>query len=80
MKTTSTTTKRERYPMPNFILKALKKNKLLESYNKRPPYQRNDYIGWITRAKREETKKKRLHQMIEELRGGKIYMKMVWKK
>ncbi|HSG43712.1 MAG TPA: YdeI/OmpD-associated family protein [Anaerolineales bacterium] len=29
---------------------------MTDAYNARPPYQRNDYIGWITRAKREETK------------------------
>jgi hypothetical protein len=39
-----------------------------------------DYIGWITRAKREETKQKRLNQMLEELEGGKLYMNMKWAK
>ncbi len=72
--------KRKRHPMPDFVLVALEKNKLLEIYHERPPYQQNDYIGWINSAKREETKTKRLNQMIEELKGGKIYMKMKWKK
>jgi hypothetical protein len=46
----------------------------------RPAYQQNDYIGWITRAKLEAIKQKRLNQMLEELKGGKYYMKMEWTK
>jgi len=68
--------KRERYPMPDFIKNALADNNLTESYESRPPYQRNDYIGWITRAKLAETRQKRLKQMLDELRQGNIYMKM----
>ncbi|KAA3614948.1 MAG: hypothetical protein D8M58_10870 [Calditrichaeota bacterium] len=71
--------KRDIYPMPDFVKLALENNKLTDKYFERPPYQQNDYIGWITRAKREETKQKRLNQMLEELKGGKIYMKMKWK-
>jgi hypothetical protein len=41
-----------------------------------PPYQQNDYIGWITRAKRQETKEKRLAQMLVELERGDKYMNM----
>jgi hypothetical protein len=41
-----------------------------------PPYQQNDYIGWITRARRPETQEKRLDQMLEELEKGDVYMKM----
>jgi hypothetical protein len=44
----------------------------------RPPYQQNDYIGWITRAKREETRQKRLTQMLEELQSGAAYMGMAY--
>jgi len=70
---------RPRYPMPTFVKDALEKNKLMDAYNIRPPYQQNDYIGWITRAKREETKQKRLNQMIDELKSGDKYMNMSWK-
>jgi uncharacterized protein YdeI (YjbR/CyaY-like superfamily) len=52
----------------------------MEAYYERPPYQRNDYIGWINRAKRDETKQKRLNQMLDELEKGNVYMKMEWKK
>jgi len=48
----------------------------IEAYGSRPAYQQNDYIGWITRAKRPETKEKRLHQMLDELRHGDVYMEM----
>ncbi|MXX92292.1 MAG: YdeI/OmpD-associated family protein [Chloroflexi bacterium] len=62
--------------MPDFVADALTKNGLTASYRLRPAYQQNDYIGWINRAKRPETKLKRLNQMIEELRTGGIYMRM----
>lgn len=71
---------RPRYPMPDYIRDALTTNKLMDVYNARPPYQRNDYIGWIQRAKREETKQKRLKQMLDELKKGTVYMNMKWTK
>ncbi|MDY6834085.1 MAG: YdeI/OmpD-associated family protein [Chloroflexota bacterium] len=58
---------RPRYLMPDFIKKALVENNLLEAYEARPPYQQNDYVGWILQAKREETQQKCLEQMLEEL-------------
>ncbi len=67
---------RPRYPMPDFIEEALKKSGLKIAYKSRPPYQQNDYIGWITRAKRESTRQKRLDQMLSELERGDVYMKM----
>lgn len=62
--------------MPAFVRKALNKSGLMADYRKRPAYQQNDYIGWIENAKREETKMKRLAQMLDELELGGIYMKM----
>lgn len=70
--------RRPRYPMPEFIRQALSGRGLMNAYDSRPPYQRNDYIGWITRAKRTETRQKRLAQMMEELERGGVYMKMKW--
>ncbi len=67
-------TARERYPMPDFISAALQKSQLGENYRARPPYQQNDYIGWITSGKREETRQKRLAQMLEELQAADAYM------
>lgn len=70
---------RPRYEMPDFIREALDQNNLMDAYRSRPPYQQNDYIGWITRAKLEATKQKRLNQMLDELRDGRVYMNMAWK-
>lgn len=65
---------RQRYPMPDDVLHTLEQDDLMERYEARPPYQRNDYIGWITRAKQNDTRQRRLSQMVEELRGGDAYM------
>ena len=68
--------RRERYPVPESVREQLIKRGLMDAYLARPPYQQNDYIGWITRAKRPETQAKRLAQMLEELASGDLYMKM----
>ncbi|MFC2312306.1 MAG: YdeI/OmpD-associated family protein, partial [Rothia dentocariosa] len=39
-----------------------------------PAYQRNDYIGWINRAKTPAMRIERLEQMLTELAQGGIYM------
>ena len=62
--------------MPGFIRSALAERDLTDAFYARPAYQQNDYIGWILRAKREETVKKRLTQMLEELEKGGVYMNM----
>lgn len=62
--------KRPIHPMPDEISKALKERGLKQAYALRPPYQRNDYVDWITRAKRQETREKRLLQMLDELENG----------
>ncbi len=67
------------HPMPDFVLEALTERGLLTAFQKRPPYQQNDYIGWINRAKRFETKQRRLDQMLNELERGDLYMKMEYK-
>ena len=65
--------------MPDYVESALVDSGLMEPYRERPPYQQNDYIGWITRAKRPETRTKRIEQMLDELRAGDVYMKMSWR-
>ena len=65
--------------MPDFMEAALRERGLMEAYQARPPYQRNDYIIWITSAKREETRDKRLAQMLEELARGDRYMHMAYR-
>jgi len=68
--------KRQAYGIPAFVSAALDESGLWEPYRARPPYQRNDYMGWITRGKREETRQRRLRQMLRELRSGDAYMGM----
>jgi uncharacterized protein YdeI (YjbR/CyaY-like superfamily) len=62
--------------MPEDVQEALVRAGLLEAYQDRPAYQRNDYLSWIGRAEREETRAKRLRQMLDELREGGVYMRM----
>ena len=69
---------RPRYPMPDFFREALESYGLMDAYLTRPPYQQNDYIGWIQRAKLETTKRKRLNQMLNELKQRNVDMKMKW--
>jgi uncharacterized protein YdeI (YjbR/CyaY-like superfamily) len=65
--------------MPGYIRKALLERDLMDEYRLRPPYQQNDYIGWITRAKKAETRERRLEQMLDELVAGDRYMKMPYR-
>lgn len=69
---------RAQNPMPDDIAVRLDGAGLRAAYEARPPYQRNDYLGWIARAKRPETREKRLVQMFEELVDGRRYMRMRW--
>ena len=71
-------TRRPRNPRPPFVRAALERGDLRLAYDARPPYQRNDYLGWIARAKREATREQRLAQMLDELRLGDRYRKMAW--
>jgi hypothetical protein len=62
--------------LPGDIKTILLAEDLLDAYENRPFYQRNDYLHWIASAKREETKVNRTRQMLEELRSGNMYMNM----
>ena len=65
---------RPRYEMPTDVASALSRKGLQAAYDARPAYQRNDYIGWITRAKQTATREKRLRQMLDELATADAYM------
>ena len=41
--------------------------------------QDRNYLGWIAQARREETRAKRLAQMLDELERGGVYMNMAWR-
>jgi uncharacterized protein YdeI (YjbR/CyaY-like superfamily) len=71
--------RRPHYPMPPFVEQALTERRLLDAYYNRPPYQQNDYVGWITRAKQSATRQRRLEQMLEELATGDAYMNMPYR-
>ncbi|MCG8456669.1 MAG: YdeI/OmpD-associated family protein, partial [Holophagales bacterium] len=59
--------KRPRQPMPEAVRRALEERGLTDDYRARPAYQQNDYLAWIARARRLETKARRLGQMLDEL-------------
>jgi len=62
--------------MPPDVSAALKSSHVRDDYEARPRYQRNDYVGWIAGAKSDETRRKRIDQMIAELKRGGVYMGM----
>ena len=78
MSTKPSRLKRPRYPMPADVRDALDRAELMDAYRERPAYQQNDYVGWITRAKRDDTRKRRLEQMLDELETGDRYMNMAY--
>ncbi|MDD5038497.1 MAG: hypothetical protein PHN78_04190 [Dehalococcoidales bacterium] len=61
------------HPVPEFASSALNQRGLMGAYLSRPPYQRNDYIGWINRAMQRlqfpfhliASWKKRIHQSLD---------------
>jgi len=63
--------------MPDDVAALLAQRGLRARYDERPHYQRNDYLGWIARAQRPDTRQKRITQMLDELERGGVYMKMV---
>jgi uncharacterized protein YdeI (YjbR/CyaY-like superfamily) len=68
--------KRDIQPMPDDVKQALQQSGLMDRYNERPAYQRNDYLAWIARARREQTRRKRVKQLLDELATGGVYMNM----
>lgn len=59
-------------PTPDDLAKALKKNRKASAvFEQFPPSHRREYIDWITDAKSDETRKRRLDQAIEWIAEGK---------
>jgi uncharacterized protein YdeI (YjbR/CyaY-like superfamily) len=71
--------KRDIHDMPEDVHAAIDQRRLMQAYRQRPPYQQNDYVAWITRAKLPATRAKRLAQMLDELEAGGLYMHMAWR-
>nr|WP_255647720.1 YdeI/OmpD-associated family protein [Ensifer sp. IC4062] len=65
--------------MPDDIAARLHDSGLQAAYTARPAYQRNDYLAWIARAKRDQTREKRIAQMLAELAAGDAYMRMPYR-
>ena len=63
-------------PMPEEVRLALEERGVRADYDARPWYQRNDYLAWMRRAKRADTRARRLAQMLDELEQGGVYMRM----
>ncbi len=63
-------------PMPEDVRLALEERGVRADYDARPWYQRNDYLAWMRRAKRADTRAHRLAQMLDELEQGGVYMRM----
>lgn len=68
--------KRRLAVMPGTLRTELEAAGLLVVFEQRPAYQRNDYLHWIARAKRPETRRRRIDQMTDELARGGLYMGM----
>ncbi len=58
--------------IPDYIIKALKKDKkALATFEAFAPSHRKEYVEWITEAKTEETRNRRIATMMELLAEGK---------
>jgi len=68
--------RRPTQPMPDDVRDALRAHGLDTEYAEHPFYQRNDYLAWIGRAVKLETRRKRIDQMLDELAAGGVYMGM----
>jgi len=59
-------------PMPDFFQEALRKNKKAgAAFDAFSPSHRREYVEWLTEAKREETRQKRLATTLQWLTEGK---------
>lgn len=72
-----TAARRKEFVIPRYMKEALAKNqKALANFNNLAKTYKRQYVGWITSAKREETRKRRLAEAIELLeKNEKLGMK-----
>jgi hypothetical protein len=58
--------------VPDFFMAALRRNtRALAAFNAFPPSHRREYVEWITGAKREETRRRRIEIAIAQIVEGK---------
>ena len=62
--------------MPDDVRAAIDRAAVRGDFDDRPAHQRNDYVGWITGARGDATRARRIARMIDELRAGGVYMGM----
>jgi uncharacterized protein YdeI (YjbR/CyaY-like superfamily) len=65
-------------PMPGHVRAALQKRKLMEAFDARPAYQRDEYLKWMSSAAGPAAKQKRLDQMLDELENGGVFKGEPW--
>lgn len=57
---------------PDYFLAALRKNKKAQSvFENFSPSHKREYVGWITEAKQEETRARRMQTALEQIAKGK---------
>jgi uncharacterized protein YdeI (YjbR/CyaY-like superfamily) len=58
--------------VPDYFTKALKKNKkAIAQFEKFPPSHKKEYVQWVTEAKTEETRNRRMETAVEWIAEGK---------
>lgn len=59
-------------PVPDYLVSALKKNRKAQAtFDAFSPSHRREYLEWITEAKQEDTRRRRMAQAIEWMSEGK---------
>ena len=72
VKTPSRTKPRKELVAPDYFMAAVRKNKAaLATFKKFSPSCKREYVAWITEAKREETRAKRLKTAVKWMAQGK---------
>ncbi|MDB5222854.1 MAG: hypothetical protein JWN83_1521 [Chitinophagaceae bacterium] len=65
-------TEKKDIEVPDYFTKALGKNKkALQAFEKFPPSHKREYLQWITEAKTEETRNRRMDTALEWIADGK---------
>lgn len=64
---------RKDFKIPEYIVAALKRNKkAFDAFDKLAPSRKQGLVWWIATAKREETRQKRIEEMMRRCRTGKF--------
>ena len=65
-------TEKKELEIPDYFMKALKKNKAaIKTFEAFAPSHRKEYVVWVTEAKTEETRERRLKSAVETMAEGK---------